>query len=64
MTASERFCDVARGLRWYVRGVVRADAYERYVEHHRRAHPGVPPMGEREFWRAVTDERPVTMRCC
>ncbi len=66
MTPAERLRSAARAVRWYVRGVVRADAYERYVEHQRRAHPGRPLPSEREFWRARTDEREAepTMRCC
>jgi uncharacterized short protein YbdD (DUF466 family) len=52
-------------VRWW-RGVIGADAYERYLEsHHRRGHTH-PPMGEREFWRARTDaqETNPSGRCC
>ncbi|MFC5125906.1 YbdD/YjiX family protein [Pseudoclavibacter helvolus] len=42
------------------------NAYEVYVAHQRRAHPGVEPMGERAFWRERTDEqdRNPQGRCC
>ncbi|MCD2186289.1 YbdD/YjiX family protein [Actinomycetospora soli] len=52
-------------VRWW-RGVIGADAYERYLEsHHRRGHTH-PPMGEREFWRAKVDaqEANPSSRCC
>ena len=62
--------DAVRGVRWWLRGVVGADAYDRYLDHHRRCvdehgHTG-PPMTEREFWRARTDhqERNPQGRCC
>ncbi|PKK16180.1 YbdD/YjiX family protein [Thermomonospora sp. CIF 1] len=41
-------------------------AYEIYLEHRRRHHPGEPVMSEREFWRRHFDSRgrnPGT-RCC
>lgn len=48
------------------RGVVGADAYDVYLEHQRRTHPGEPVMGRKEFWRDRTDrqERNPTTRCC
>lgn len=58
-----------RGLRWYLRGMLREDAYERYLEHeaaHGRA-PGDPGvMSAREFWRDRTDrqDREPQGRCC
>jgi uncharacterized short protein YbdD (DUF466 family) len=66
MTGLDRLRYAVRSLRWFVRGVVGADAYERYLEHHRRVHPQEPPMTEKQFWRAHTDERDAspTMRCC
>lgn len=66
MTPLERLRRAAGTVRWYARAVVGADAYERYVEHQRRAHPDEPLQSEREFWRARTDERDAkpTMRCC
>lgn len=61
-----RLARAAKAVRWYVRGVVGADAYERYLEHHRRVHPDEPPMTERAFWREHTDDRDRNprMRCC
>ena len=41
-------------------------AYEKYVERHRREHPGHAPMTEREFWRArarLREDNPPT-GCC
>lgn len=56
----------ARWLRWYVRGVIGADAYERYLEHHARQHCQAPALSEREFWRERTDAmgRDPKSRCC
>ena len=41
-------------------------AYEIYVEHHERDHPGEPVMSEREFWRRHIDKRDTEPRasCC
>jgi uncharacterized short protein YbdD (DUF466 family) len=41
-------------------------AYEIYVEHHRRHHPGEPVMDEREFWRRHIDARDTDPKvsCC
>jgi uncharacterized short protein YbdD (DUF466 family) len=41
-------------------------AYEIYVEHQQRTHPGEPVLSEREFWRRQTDERDRNPRqtCC
>ncbi|WP_052466870.1 YbdD/YjiX family protein [Mobilicoccus massiliensis] len=53
-------------LRWYVRGVTGADAYERYVEHLRRTHPDATIPTEKQFWRDKYDdmERNPKTRCC
>ena len=61
-----RLVRAARAVRWYLRGITGADAYERYLEHHARTHCELPPMTEREFWRDRTDamERNPTSRCC
>ena len=58
--------DGLRRVRWYVRGVLGADAYDRYLDHHRRAGTPGPPMSEREYWRARTDhqEHNPQGRCC
>ncbi|WP_017594478.1 YbdD/YjiX family protein [Nocardiopsis potens] len=60
---------VRRGLReawWIARGIAGERAYEIYLEHHRREHPGEEPMGEREFWRRHTDKGDTDpgARCC
>ena len=41
-------------------------AYERYVDHLRRTHPGAPIPTERDFWRQkyADQERNPTSRCC
>lgn len=55
-----------RLARSFVRGVIGADAYEVYLEHQGRVHPGEPVMTAREFWRDQTDRQaknPQT-RCC
>jgi uncharacterized short protein YbdD (DUF466 family) len=54
------------GLRWFFRGVVGADAYERYCEHQARTHPGAPVMDKKTFWREKWDdaERNPRTRCC
>ncbi len=56
----------AAGLSWWWRGVVGADAYERYVAHLRAHHPEAPIPTERQFWKdkyAEMDRNPQT-RCC
>lgn len=57
--------EAARGVAWFLRGVVREDAYEKYLEH-AATHPGIPVMTEREFWRDLTDrqDRNPQGRCC
>ncbi len=61
-----RVVRAAKAVRWFIRGVVGADAYERYLEHHQRTHCEVAPMSERDFWRDRTDamERNPKSRCC
>ncbi len=53
-------------LRWYVRGVIGADAYERYTAHQRARHPGEPMLDEKAFWRDKYEdmERNPRSRCC
>lgn len=58
-----------RGLAWFVRGMVREDAYEKYLAHVETTHvPGREPrpMTEREFWRDLTDRQDANpqSRCC
>ena len=56
----------ARAVRWYVTSMMGDNAYEVYVAHQRRAHPGTEPMGERAFWRDRDDaqDRNPQSRCC
>lgn len=60
---------IVRGLRAlasYLNGVLGADAYRKYVEHHEASgHPG-SPLTEREFWRDRTDRQDTNPqgRCC
>jgi uncharacterized short protein YbdD (DUF466 family) len=55
-----------RGLARYLQGVMGADAYAKYLEHHSVAGHGTPPMSEREFWRDRTDRQDSNPqgRCC
>lgn len=62
-TAVVRAC---RGVRWYVREVTGESAYDRYVEHETRAHPGAAVLDRRDFERRrqdLEDARP-QQRCC
>jgi uncharacterized short protein YbdD (DUF466 family) len=55
-----------RGVCWYLREVSGETAYDRYVEHLRRDHPGEPVMTRRDFERRRQDARENTTqaRCC
>ncbi|UZX01923.1 YbdD/YjiX family protein [Arthrobacter sp. CDRTa11] len=55
-----------RGFARYLSAVLGADAYAKYVEHHRTAGHEALPMGEREFWRDRTDRQDSNPqgRCC
>ena len=55
-----------RGVVWYLRGMLGADAYQRYLEHHARTHPGNEPLSERAFWKDKMDweDRNPQGRCC
>lgn len=60
---------IRRGLKavaWYFEGMMGADAYRKYLEHHAATHPGCEPVGERQFWRDKYDweERNPQGRCC
>jgi uncharacterized short protein YbdD (DUF466 family) len=55
-----------RAVVWYLREVTGENAYDRYLEHQRREHPGQEPMSRREFERRrvdARDDRPEG-RCC
>jgi len=62
----DRARGAARTVRWFVRGVTRADRYDRYVAHLQRTHPDAPIPTEREFWREHYEEmeRNPATRCC
>jgi len=55
-----------RGFARYMGGVLGADAYAKYLEHHRAAGHGTAAMTEREFWRDQTDRQDSNPqgRCC
>lgn len=55
-----------RGVARYVGGVMGADAYSKYLEHHRASGHVAAPMTEREFWRDRTDRQDNNPqgRCC
>lgn len=57
-----------RELRGLARGVLGADAYERYLDHHFSTHEALehPPLTEREFWHDRDDRRDRNPegRCC
>ena len=62
MTAKQVF----GGVRWYLREVSGESAYDRYVQHRRRDHPGEPVMSRRDFERRRQDAREARpqSRCC
>lgn len=55
-----------RGISWYVRGVLGENAYQQYLDHHRRTACDSTPLTERDYWRRRTDwqERNPQGRCC
>jgi uncharacterized short protein YbdD (DUF466 family) len=61
-----RLLEVWRGILWFLRGVLGADSYQRYLEHHARVHPDAEPLSERAFWRDKMDreDRNPQSRCC
>ncbi|PJM72896.1 hypothetical protein CS006_06450 [Bifidobacterium primatium] len=58
--------DTWHEFRAFWRDLTGENAYERYVERHRRNHPDHEPMSEREFWRARDDfnETHQSTGCC
>lgn len=49
----------------YLRQVTGDDAYERYLAHHRQAHPGSPPLTPEQYFRKRQDEKwSKVSRCC
>ncbi|GAB2743519.1 YbdD/YjiX family protein [Sinomonas soli] len=69
-TAVAAVRSVLAGARALARGVMGADAYERYLEHHRAEQAAgrcaAPAMTEREFWRDHADRQDANPqgRCC
>ncbi|MBO1268801.1 YbdD/YjiX family protein [Arthrobacter cavernae] len=60
---------IVRGLRGFtafVKGIMGADAFERYLEHHEASGHSGPAMTEREFWRDRMDRQDSNPqgRCC
>jgi uncharacterized short protein YbdD (DUF466 family) len=55
-----------RGFARYFGGVMGADAYAKYLEHHEASGHEDAPMSEREFWRDHTDRQDSNPqgRCC
>jgi uncharacterized short protein YbdD (DUF466 family) len=53
-------------LVWYVKALLGEDAYEHYVNFHRRSGCRSAPMTEKEFWRDRMDrqDRHPEGRCC
>lgn len=57
---------LVRLARWYLRELTGEAGYDRYVERHRRTHPGSPALSRREYERrrlSRLDEHPGA-RCC
>jgi uncharacterized short protein YbdD (DUF466 family) len=51
---------------WYAREVMGENAYEHYLEHQRRCHPGEPVLTRRAFERDRMDRLEIRpgQRCC
>jgi uncharacterized short protein YbdD (DUF466 family) len=58
--------DAARELVWVFKGVLGENAYQTYLDHHRRTHADGDLLTERQFWRDKTDRQDVNPegRCC
>jgi uncharacterized short protein YbdD (DUF466 family) len=66
VTPTRRLGAAAGKALWYLREVMGENAYEHYLEHRRRTHPGEPVLYRAEFERLrmhELDERPQA-RCC
>jgi uncharacterized short protein YbdD (DUF466 family) len=55
-----------KGVAAYFRGVMGADAYQKYLEHHEAGGHAAPPLDERQFWRDRMDRQDTDPqgRCC
>jgi uncharacterized short protein YbdD (DUF466 family) len=57
--------DDLRKLWDFMREVTGDDAYERYLERHRRTHPDVTPLTEKEFFASEQERKwDGINRCC
>jgi uncharacterized short protein YbdD (DUF466 family) len=70
MTVVARLREGVTGVRWFVKGVLGEDAYDKYREHFADVHSdsgeGERMMTEREFWRDRSDRQEAhpESRCC
>lgn len=57
---------VLAGIRWYLRELTGATAYENYVQAHRRRHPQAPVLSRPAFERMRVDRQDAApgSRCC
>jgi uncharacterized short protein YbdD (DUF466 family) len=59
------FASAARELGRALRRLSGDDAYERYLDHHAQAHPGVPALSRRAFYISEQQRKWGTInRCC
>ncbi|HUF22217.1 MAG TPA: YbdD/YjiX family protein [Burkholderiales bacterium] len=60
-----RVCAAVRQAWGFVRQLSGDDAYERYLQHHARAHPGVRPMSRKAYIRFRDEQKWNRIsRCC
>jgi uncharacterized short protein YbdD (DUF466 family) len=66
VTPARRLGAAVGGALWYLREVMGENAYEHYLEHRRRTHPGEPVLPRAEFERRRMDEldQHPRVRCC
>jgi uncharacterized short protein YbdD (DUF466 family) len=64
-SSSQKLAAVAAAFWRVARTVCRDDAYERYLAHHRAAHPNAAPLSPREFYlREQQRKWSGISRCC
>jgi uncharacterized short protein YbdD (DUF466 family) len=60
-----RLAEAARAGWQALRALLGDDAYERYLAHHHRRHPGRAPLAPADFYRGELDRRWSRVnRCC
>ncbi|WP_043659550.1 YbdD/YjiX family protein [Thermocrispum municipale] len=65
MTVLQRVRRTMRGVRWYLAELTGETEYDRYVEHHKRLHPGEPVLSRREYERQRFERSAQPgARCC